>query len=126
MSIHAVVAFLIALNQNKGLIGSNGLLPADLYLDRVRAHLGGNDSSYLTLLDTAPTLFWWVPSEHLDLALDVSASVGLVLSLLLVVLGAGNVLVFFVLWALYQSLINIGQKWLGQWSMCVVVTSCVV
>ena len=104
-----VVAFLIALNQNKQLIGSNGLLPANLYLEMIRSHY--NTSSYLSLLDTAPTFFWWVPVEHLDIALDISAYIGLIVSLVLIVLGAGNVLLFAVLWILYHSLSNIGQRW---------------
>lgn len=94
------------------MIGSNGLLPTDLYLERIRSHYGGNASSYLTLLDAAPTFFWWVPNEHLDLALDVSAYVGLTLSVFIILLGAGNTFVFGALWILYHSLTNIGQRWL--------------
>lgn len=106
-----VVGFLIALNQNKQLIGSNGLLPANLYLGMIRSHYGGNTTSYWTLLDTAPTVFWWVPEEHLDIVLDISAYIGLTISLVLVILGSGNVFLFASLWILYHSLCNIGQRW---------------
>lgn len=34
--VHVVVAFLVALHQNKELLGSNGLLPIPLYLTRLR------------------------------------------------------------------------------------------
>lgn len=105
-----VVAFLIALNQNKQLIGSRGLLPANLYLHRLRSHY--NTSSYLSLLNTAPTLFWWASApDQLDLVLDLTAYTGLALSMILVVIGAGNMVIFTILWILYQSLCNIGQQW---------------
>ena len=35
-----VVAFLVALNQNGPLLGSHGLLPVPLYLQRVKQQIG--------------------------------------------------------------------------------------
>ncbi len=59
----------------------------------------------------APTLLWWVPLESMDLALDVVALTGMVLAFLLVMLGSGNALIFGMLWILYHSLVNVGQRW---------------
>ena len=111
----AVTAFLVALNQNKELIGRNGLLPAPLYLDRIRnyvqSHVRSDSTPYLQLVEQCPTILWWVPEEHLDLALDCIAYVGMGLSALLMVLGMGNVFIFAALWVLYHSLVNVGQRW---------------
>ncbi|XP_019860044.1 PREDICTED: lipase maturation factor 1-like isoform X5 [Amphimedon queenslandica] len=38
-------------------------------------------------------------------------TVGLVVSGTIVFLSAGNVIMFFILWGLYQSLSNVGQRW---------------
>ena len=105
-----VVAFLIALYQNKQLLGRNGLLPIHLYLQNIRENIG-SDSSW-KLMSLVPTLFWWVPEEYIDISLDSVATVGLVVSGTMVFLGAGNVILFFILWGLYQSLSNVGQRWL--------------
>ena len=61
--------------------------------------------------NTAPTLLWWVPLENMDFALDVIAYTGMVLSGFLIVLGAGNAIVLALLWMLYHSLVNVGQRW---------------
>lgn len=57
---------------------------------------------------------WWVPEEDTDTALDSIAYGGLALSAILVVLGAGNVVIFTGLWILYHSLVNVGQRWYIQ------------
>ena len=108
-----VVAFLIALHQNKQLIGIKGLLPANLYLQRVRENVlkHSGSTSYLNLLDTVPTLFWWVPNDYIDSALDCMAYIGLSLSAILVIAGSGNVIIFASLWTLYHSISNVGQSW---------------
>ena len=38
LCVFVVVAFLIALNQNVELLGKNGLLPVNLYLNRLKDH----------------------------------------------------------------------------------------
>lgn len=107
------VAFLVALNQNKALLGSRGLLPIYSYLKRLRVHYSfpANASTSWELFSTAPTLFWWISEQYIDLVLDAVAYVGLALSAALVVLGAGNALIFAAAWVLYHSLVNVGQQW---------------
>jgi lipase maturation factor len=98
-----LVAFLVARNQFKPLLGENGLLPVPRFLKatRFRSH---------------PSLFYWRYSDRL---LDVVVWTGIVLSIL-AVLGiseAGPVWVslsvWLVLWALYLSIVNVGQQFYG-------------
>ena len=70
-----------------------------------------NSTPSLEALGAAPTLLWWVPKEHVGFALDAIAYAGLGLSAILVVLGAGNAVIFATLWVLYHSLVNVGQRW---------------
>src|SRR3712207_3609067 len=67
------IAFLVAVNQIIPLIGSNGLLPVDLYLSRVSTALGSDTAGFLRL----PSLFWF---WHSDTALLTIAWTGLILS----------------------------------------------
>ncbi|HTJ59923.1 MAG TPA: lipase maturation factor family protein [Candidatus Saccharimonadales bacterium] len=94
-----LVAFLVALNQFRPLLGERGLLPVPSFVAYVPFR-------------TSPSLFHWRYSDRL---LVVVASVGIVLSLL-VVAGlpdgwplAIEMLVWAVLWALYLSIVNVGQ-----------------
>jgi hypothetical protein len=98
-----VIAFLVAANQFPALSGERGLQPAPRLLARVR------------FLD-APSLFHW---GYTDRRLRVVAWIGVVLGLLIVV-GLPQqaplpvtMLTWFVLWALYQSIVNIGGTFYG-------------
>lgn len=98
-----LVAFLVAVNQFRPLLGENGLLPAPLFLSRV---------SFLQ----APSVFHLRYSDPLLLAVSWT---GVALSLVVVV-GVVDVLpawisifVWFALWALYQSIVNVGQIFYG-------------
>lgn len=99
------VAFLVAINQNLSLIGSNGLTPLEPYLKQVGTALGSNSAGFMRL----PSLFWF---WHSDTALLTVAWVGLLLSLI-VVSGYANAVLLFVLWALYMSFVHVGQDWYG-------------
>jgi hypothetical protein len=67
--------------------------------------------------NAAPSLLWWAEGGgNIDSALDTIAYAGLALSGVLVVWGAGNALLFTLLWLLYHSLVNVGQRW---YSVCV-------
>jgi hypothetical protein len=94
-----LIAFLVAANQFPALLGEQGLLPAPRYLAVVRFR-------------DAPSLFHWRYSDRL---LRAAAWSGVLLSALVVVgiPQAGPIwlvmLVWFVLWILYLSIVNIGQ-----------------
>ena len=98
-----LVAFLVAINQFRPLLGEKGLLPAPLFLSRV---------SFLQ----APSLFHLRYSDPLLL---VVAWAGVLLSLGVVTGGvellppAISILVWFALWVLYQSIVNVGQIFYG-------------
>ena len=94
-----LIAFLVAVNQFRPLLGERGLLPAPRFLERVR-------------FSQAPSLFHLHYSDRL---LAVVAWAGVVLSVG-VVLGLPDrtpvwltMLVWFALWALYLSIVNVGQ-----------------
>jgi hypothetical protein len=98
-----LVAFAVALNQFRPLLGSDGLLPIPRYLARMPFR-------------HAPSLFHWRYSDRLFAAV---AWVGIGLSLVTLVglTGAAplpvTMLIWFALWALYLSIVNVGQLWYG-------------
>lgn len=98
-----LVAFLVAANQILPLVGHDGLLPADRFLQRVAQHFGSNTAGFWNL----PSLFWWDVS---DACLLAAAWAGVALSAL-VVCGFANALLMLVLWGLYMSFIHVGQLW---------------
>jgi hypothetical protein len=99
------VAFLCLVRQLGPLIGSDGLLPAASFLDRVRESVGSTADAVLAL----PTLFWLDCS---DATLLTAAWLGLGLSVA-VLFGVTNAAVQFVLWLLYLSFVQVGQLFYG-------------
>ena len=95
------VAFLAAALQIVPLIGSHGLLPVGVFLDRVREALGSTSAGFARL----PSLFWF---GHSDGALRAGAWLGFGLSLV-VLAGCANALLLAALWALYMSYVHVGQ-----------------
>ncbi len=94
-----LVAFLVAVNQFRPLLGEKGLQPAPQFLSRV---------SFLQ----APSLFHLRYSDPLMLGVGwtgVVLSVAVVVGLPDLVPPWLAILVWFALWALYQSIVNIGQ-----------------
>jgi len=109
------VAFLILVNQGEALIGSDGLMPAQAYLERVAAHYGGIGASFLRL----PTLFWFGASDG---TLQAASWIGLVLSLL-VLAGFANAPMLGALWLLYMSFVHVGQIFYGYgWEILLLET----
>src|SRR5262249_29320717 len=99
------VAFLVAANQLVPLIGEHGLTPATHFLNEVQTQLGLRSAG----MSRVPTLFWFGISDD---ALSIFSWVGLALSL--VVLGGyANAILLAVLWAMYMSIVHIGQIWYG-------------
>ena len=97
------VAFLAAANQIVPLIGKNGLLPAELFLERVAAHFGSRFDGFVQL----PSLFWFNISDPFLVGM---AWVGVALSVIML-LGFANGILMTALWALYMSFVHVGQDW---------------
>ena len=98
-----LVAFLVAVNQFRALLGTHGLLPIPEFVARVPFR-------------RSPSLFHWRYSDRLFAAVAWS---GVALAALTVV-GvterlplAVSMLVWLVMWALYLSIVNVGQRWYG-------------
>jgi hypothetical protein len=97
------IGFLVALNQFRPLLGDRGLLPVSSFVRRVRFR-------------DAPSLFHWRYSDRLlvgvawvGVALAASVVAGLPQSGPLWI----SMLVWFALWALYLSIVNVGQTFYG-------------
>ena len=95
-----LIAFLVALNQFRALLGESGLLPVPLFLQKVR-------------FADAPSLFWLWPK---DTVFAIAAWTGLTLSLL-ALLGipekigtSASMVTWAILWVLYLSFVNTGQR----------------
>ena len=99
------IAFLVAINQLVPLIGAHGLTPAAHFLQIVETAAGSSTAGMLQL----PTLFWFGISDH---ALTLFAWIGFVLSLV-VLAGYANVIILTILWAMYMSIVHVGQIWYG-------------
>jgi hypothetical protein len=95
------VAFLALAQQLLPLLGRNGLLPAQLFVDSIAGAQGGRWPAFLAL----PSLFFVDCSDTL---LWATAWIGFGLSLV-VLLGFANLPLLVALWALYMSFVHIGQ-----------------
>ena len=99
------VAFLVAAQQLVPLVGEHGLTPANHFFERVEAHFGSRSAAALQL----PSLFWFGISDQ---GLSIFAWVGFGLSLV-VLCGYANAILLAILWAMYMSIIHVGQIWYG-------------
>uniref|UniRef100_A0A287BRD2 Lipase maturation factor n=1 Tax=Sus scrofa TaxID=9823 RepID=A0A287BRD2_PIG len=102
------VAFLVAFQQNKQLIGDRGLLPCRAYLRRVQQHFRGRAWDAVS---STPTVLWLLDWTHMDSNLDALALLGLGISSFVLVSGCANMALMAALWLLYMSLVNVGQIW---------------
>jgi len=100
-------------SQIEGLIGKEGILPAQNLLQEVESQLGSERFWEL------PTLFWLDASDGF---LKFICLAGAAMSLLLIA-GIAPALVLFMLWLFYLSLFNVGQQFLGfQWDTLLLET----
>ncbi|XP_028413940.1 lipase maturation factor 1-like isoform X2 [Dendronephthya gigantea] len=102
-------AFLVALNQNKQLLGDDGLLPVPNFLNKVRNYFGGTFG--LSTFQAVPSLLWAVNPANINQYLDMIAYCGALLSLFVFYTGCCNMVIMLTLWILYHSLVNVGQLW---------------
>lgn len=104
-----VVGFGVALQQNDGLLGDNGLTPwRARWAHRVARHGG----SRLAAASEAPTLLALL-DDPTDAHLRALAVVGLCLALPVAATGRANAPALLSLWALYTSIVNVGGTWYG-------------
>src|SRR6201982_2236219 len=99
------VAFLVAAHQLVPLVGEHGLTPATHFLNEVQTQLGSRSAGMFRV----PTLFWFGISDD---ALSIFSWVGVALSLI-VLGGYATATLVAVLWAMYMSIVHIGQIWYG-------------
>src|SRR5438552_5431568 len=99
------VAFFVAAQQLVSLIGVHGLTPARYFLGEIHSQLGSRTAGMLRF----PTLFWLGLSDN---ELSIFAWTGVGLSLV-VLAGYANAVLLAVLWAMYMSIVHIGQVWYG-------------
>ena len=108
-----LVAFLSLWTQIDGLIGSDGILPAERYLNAIREQVGLE--RYLTF----PTLCWLGDTNAF---LHVLCGGGVFLSLLLII-GVTPAIALIGLWVFYLSLATVGQSFLSfQWDALLLET----
>lgn len=108
-----LIAFLSLWVQIHGLVGSNGILPADQYFAAVHQQIG-TEGYYLL-----PTLFWLNSS---DAFLHFLCAGGVVLSLALIA-GFFPAFTLAGLWVCYLSLVTVGQVFLSfQWDVLLLET----
>ena len=99
LGIVYLIAFLCALNQFRPLLGEHGLLPVPAFIKQ-------------TTFRESPSLFFLAPK---DWAFTTAAWIGIALSCVVIAGLADrryswlNALVWFILWALYISFVNVGQ-----------------
>ncbi|CEM27126.1 unnamed protein product [Vitrella brassicaformis CCMP3155] len=106
-----LVAFMVAAFQNVGLIGRRGLTPFHYQVDRLYQQWEGENASFWERYSQLPSLFVFLPAS--DFWLQAMAWLGIVLSVLVLVMGAGAGLILLVLWILYASIRHVGQLWYG-------------
>ncbi|KAM9463160.1 lipase maturation factor 1 [Clarias gariepinus] len=103
------VAFAVAYNQNKQLIGEKGLTPCKDYLRSVKRYVGGKIN--MAALSYTPTILWFLDWENMNANLDGIALAGLALSVFVLLSGRANMIIMIMLWVLYHSIVNVGQLW---------------
>ncbi|MFB6346813.1 MAG: lipase maturation factor family protein [bacterium] len=104
------IAFLIIVFQGEALLGSEGLTPADQYLQAYRSN---HDTLWRALVQK-PSVFVLYYSDSF---FQGTALTGLLLSNI-VLAGFSNSLMLGVLWLQYLSFVHIGQIWYGYgWEM---------
>ncbi|MGA8028743.1 MAG: lipase maturation factor family protein, partial [Bryobacteraceae bacterium] len=98
IGVICLIAFLVALNQFRPLLGERGLLPVPLFIRQVPFR-------------ESPSLFYWFPR---DTAFTIGSWMGIILSCL-VISGISSrftwlsISVWVAIYLLYLSFVNVGQ-----------------
>uniref|UniRef100_A0A3P8XM21 Lipase maturation factor n=1 Tax=Esox lucius TaxID=8010 RepID=A0A3P8XM21_ESOLU len=102
------VAFTVAYNQNKQLIGERGLMPCKDYLLSVKRYVGGKID--MSAFAYTPSILWFLDWTDMDANLDGISLVGMVVSGFVLVTGMANMVMMTTLWVLYHSLVSVGWE----------------
>ncbi len=62
LSLVYFVAFLVAYDQNEGLLGDDGLLPANVFFERLKGAVGSNATKFEAFAKF-PTLLWFLDND---------------------------------------------------------------
>ncbi|HET8602201.1 MAG TPA: lipase maturation factor family protein [Segeticoccus sp.] len=103
LAVVYLVAFVAALRQFRGLLGEHGLLPVPEFLGQVPFR-------------RSPSLFHWHYSDRLYAAVSWAGAAlasGVVVGLADRVPWWVGTVWWLVLWVLYLSIVNVGQRWYG-------------
>ncbi len=111
-------AFLSLWTQVSGLIGHNGILPADQYMPALKQQCDQQGIG-MERFHQLPTLCWFNAS---DACLHFQCAAGAVLSMVLII-GLAPVSCLALLWLLFLSLVTVGRDFLGfQWDALLLET----
>ena len=59
----------------------------------------------------APTIFWFFNfKDEIDILLDSAALIGMILSALILIKGAANMIIMITIWMLYHSIVSLVFK----------------
>ena len=117
LSIIYFIAFISFGLQLRGLIGSEGILPAREFLNAVHNQLG--NAAYWRL----PTIFWWGDADVTLLSITWGGVALSLFSLLTRAHSRWQHIIFAVLWIYYLSIVNAGQVFMSfQWDWLLVET----
>jgi lipase maturation factor 1 len=106
-----LIAFASLLGQIQGLAGSQGIVPAQTLMEKLKTEVA-NSNIGLERFHLVPTLAWWSASDR---ALNWQCGAGVGLALLLL-FGIAPAPALFLLWCLYLSLTSVCSPFLDfQW-----------
>ncbi|HVW08598.1 MAG TPA: lipase maturation factor family protein [Bryobacteraceae bacterium] len=115
LAVIYAIAFLSFALQARGLVGSEGILPARDFLDAVYRQLGAAGMWRL------PTIFWWGSSDITILSITWGGVVLSLVSLMAKPHSRWQRAIFAILWVYYLSMVNAGQQFMAfQWDWLLV------
>ena len=113
-----LIAFASLATQIQGLVGSHGIIPAQLMMDAVK-HAFDQEHIGMARFHALPTFGWWGASDQ---GLNWQCGLGIGCSIALL-FGIAPALRWFLLWALYLSLCSISSPFLDfQWDLLLLET----
>ena len=101
------VAFAVSYNQNIGLIGKDSLMPFEDFLENYSKTIP--NPTPFEKFKSLPTLFWFFGTD--DYYLNLVSLLGIFFSLITLFGIVTHSSIFLILWLLYHSIVDVGQRW---------------